>query len=321
MKPLLLPAKRRFNPRAFLILVGLLVPAVFAIQPYSRTLTATAYPGFWMTALEAGINLLLLAALGAAGLWLASRIGLGLPLIEGWTKREPAWNRLPGIAGMSVLAGFLLPLFLVLEGALASVLQPAIISQAESTAAKVIDPPAWQGFLASFSAGITEETMFRLFGLTLLAWLGGLLIRRRTSRPRPWRLWTAHSVFAILFGLAHLPLTSQLGISIDAVVVIRTILRNGVGGMLFGWLFWTYGLESAMLAHFSADVVLHCLIPLVKQQADPTHSLIVGVMVGLIWVFTVLVSIRLILRDRKQFPPANESGVSPVFMGFSHPKV
>lgn len=35
-----------------------------------------------------------------------------------------------------------------------------------------IDPPAWQGLLASFSAGVTEETIFRLFGLSLLAWLG-----------------------------------------------------------------------------------------------------------------------------------------------------
>src|SRR5512146_426124 len=188
MKPLLLSSKRSFNARAYLILVGLLVPAVFAIQPYSLTLTATAYPGFWTMALDAGINLLLSAALGAAGLWLASRIGLGMPFIEGWAKREPAWNRLPGIAGISVLAGFLLPLFLVLEGALASLLQPVTILQAENTTAKVIDPPAWQGFLASFSAGIDEEILFRLFGLTLLAWLGSLLIHRQTSRPRPWLL-------------------------------------------------------------------------------------------------------------------------------------
>ncbi len=307
MKPLLLSCKRSFNAKAYLILVGLLVPAAFAIRPYSRTLTATAYPGFWTTALDGGINLLLFAALGAAGLWLASRIGLGMPLIEGWIKREPSWNRLPGIAGISVLAGILLPLFLVLEGAFASVLQPATIMQAESSTAQVIDPPAWQGFLASFSAGITEETIFRLFGLTLLVWLGDLLFHRQTGRPSPWLLWTANIVFAILFGLAHLPLTSQLGISIDAVVVIRTILRNGMGGLLFGWLYWSFGLESAMLAHFSADLVLHGLVPLVKQQANPTLSLIVGGMVGLIWVAAVLWSIRLILRDRKLFPPTSDS--------------
>jgi hypothetical protein len=40
----------------------------------------------------------------------------------------------------------------------------------------------------------------------------------------------------------------------------------------------------------------------------------------LIWVFTVLWSIRLILRDRKQFPPARDPGVSAIKVGFSHPE-
>ncbi len=76
MKPLLLTVKRSFNTRAFLILVGPLVPAVFAIQPYTLTLTASPYPGFWTMALDAWINLLLSAALRAAGLWRGLVAGL-----------------------------------------------------------------------------------------------------------------------------------------------------------------------------------------------------------------------------------------------------
>ena len=40
------------------------------------------------------------------------------------------------------------------------------------------------------------------------------------------------------------------------------MLLNGVGGMLFGWLYWKHGLMAAMLAHFSADIVLHVAVPL-----------------------------------------------------------
>jgi len=32
--------------------------------------------------------------------------------------------------------------------------------------------------------------------------------------------------------------------------------------VVFGWLYQTRGLESAMIAHFSADIVLHVLLAL-----------------------------------------------------------
>ena len=39
------------------------------------------------------------------------------------------------------------------------------------------------------------------------------------------------------------------------LVVTSTFVLNGIGGLAFGWLFWTFGLESAMLAHFFADAI------------------------------------------------------------------
>ena len=47
-------------------------------------------------------------------------------------------------------------------------------------------------------------------------------------------------------GMAHGPLS-----------IGRIILLNALVGLPFGWLFWKYGLEHAMVAHFSADLVLH----------------------------------------------------------------
>jgi hypothetical protein len=322
MKHLLLPVKRPFNVKAYLILVGLFVPAVFAIQQYILTTTATEYPGFWNLVLGAGINLLLYAALGAAGFWLASRIGLGMPFIEGWTKRQPSWNRLPGVVGISILASILLILIKVLDVAFAPIMMQISAMQAESSTVNAIVTPAWQGFLAAFSAGITEENMFRLFGLTLLAWLGSLLFRSRSGRPALWLLWMANILFALLFSLGHLPTATQMGISLDAVIVIRTIIINGAGGLVFGWLYWSFGLESAMMAHFSADVILYGFVPLVTQQADTTRSLIVGAIIVLVIVVTVLWSIRAILRDRKQFPPATDSDSrQQLEVGFSRPTV
>jgi Type II CAAX prenyl endopeptidase Rce1-like len=321
MRHLLLAAKRPFNKKAYLILVGLFVPAVFAIQPYLLTTTTTAYPGFWNMVLAAGIDLLLYAVLGAAGLWLASRIGLGMPLIEGWTERKPAWNRLPGVVGISILASILLILVKVLDAALAPVVIQIGEAQAESSPVNAIVPPAWQGFLAAFSAGITEENIFRLFGLSLLSWLGSLLFRSRSGRPALWLLWTANLLFALLFSLAHLPTAAQMGISLDAAIVIRTIIINGAGGVVFGWLYFSFGLESAMLAHISADVILHGFVPLVTQQAGTARSIVVGVIIGLAILLAAIWSARAILGDRKRFPQAAGPDVlQPAEAGLSRQK-
>jgi hypothetical protein len=40
-------------------------------------------------------------------------------------------------------------------------------------------------------------------------------------------------------------------------VIVRTIVLNALLGIPFGWLYWRWGLEYAMLAHFCADLVLH----------------------------------------------------------------
>ena len=42
-------------------------------------------------------------------------------------------------------------------------------------------------------------------------------------------------------------------------------MGNGSIGVIFGWLYWKKGLESAMIAHFSSDVVLHVITPLMAS--------------------------------------------------------
>ena len=76
-------------------------------------------------------------------------------------------------------------------------------------------------------------------------------------------IWVAIVLAAVLFGLAHLPATQAIGLPMSVLVISRTIVLNGIGGVAFGWLYCKHGLESAMIAHFSADIVVHVIIPLV----------------------------------------------------------
>jgi membrane protease YdiL (CAAX protease family) len=71
-------------------------------------------------------------------------------------------------------------------------------------------------------------------------------------------MWIAIALTALLFGALHLPIMAQLT-PLTSIVVTRVLLLNGFPGVLFGWLYWRKGLEAAMVAHFSADIILHVI--------------------------------------------------------------
>ncbi len=120
-------------------------------------------------------------------------------------------------------------------------------------------PAPWQGLLAALYGGIVEELLLRLGLMTTLVWLGTRLTR--ASRPSATLLWGSNILAALLFGAGHLPAVAML-LPLTPLLVTRTLLLNAVGGLLFGWLYWRSGLLAAMIAHFSADIVLHVIIPL-----------------------------------------------------------
>ena len=122
-------------------------------------------------------------------------------------------------------------------------------------------PAAWKGFLASFYGGIVEEILLRLFLMSLLVWLGSFISKTPEGKPTIGVFWTANFLAAILFGVAHLPATATI-VPLTALVITRAIVLNGLAGVAFGYLYWKRGLESAMIAHFSTDIVLHVLLAL-----------------------------------------------------------
>jgi hypothetical protein len=106
--------------------------------------------------------------------------------------------------------------------------------------------------------------------------------------------WTANLVFALAFGAAHLPTAAARGLPLTALVITGTLVLNALGGLAFGWLFWTFGLESAILAHFFADVIMYTLIPFIEmQQAEAARYLAIvsvaaAILVALIWACRLL---------------------------------
>jgi membrane protease YdiL (CAAX protease family) len=142
--------------------------------------------------------------------------------------------------------------------------QPLLLEELGDKAdalAQTAQPAAWKGFLASFYGGIVEEILLRLFLMSLFAWLGSFISKTAEGKPTRTAFWIANILAAILFGLGHLPATAML-MPLTPFVIARAIVLNGLAGITFGYLYQSRGLESAMIAHFSADIVLHVLLAL-----------------------------------------------------------
>jgi len=121
--------------------------------------------------------------------------------------------------------------------------------------------PDWRdGLLASLYGGVTEELLLRFGLLSLVLWLGWRALDPAVPRPPPIVAWLSIGVTALLFGVSHLPAAAR-DRTLSAVVVSRVVLLNAVGGVVFGWLFWQFGLVYAIASHYAADVVLHVLVP------------------------------------------------------------
>ena len=206
---------------------------------------------------------LLLGLMTFAGLWAAGKLGLGAPLFEALAHRRELPDGIHQIGVRAIALGVAAALLIlgldywVFSAALASLEIDAQFNIA-----------AWKGFLASFYGGITEEIQLRLFLLSFVA-LGVRYVVRLTSGSRrgisltTGVFWSANLIAAIIFGLGHLPATAEL-VALTPLVIVRAIVLNGAVGLVAGYLFWRRGIEMAMLCHFSADIVLHVLVPLLS---------------------------------------------------------
>ncbi|KPN20790.1 hypothetical protein AO715_13375 [Xanthomonas sp. Mitacek01] len=262
----------RQDLRIAVLLAGFSALATVAVIPYLLQIDPTRMPASSssltaLVAIQAMTMFIVCALLAWAGLRMGHRVGLGAPLLQRWVNRHGdagLRNRAPWQAiALGIAAGIAL---LVLS----RVLDPLLLPQTQVEMTDIAGArSALYGLLASFYGGIVEEVQLRLFLMTLVAWAATWLTRRRagfdgTLSPRI--AWLAILVAALLFGVGHLPAAVMVW-GLDAGVVFRTLLLNGIGGVVFGWLFWKRGFEMAVLAHFAADLVLHALVPLLLPHA------------------------------------------------------
>jgi uncharacterized membrane protein YhaH (DUF805 family) len=238
-----LTVQGRFNRREFLVLWIASIIGVVAVIPYSLTFQAPVLQALPISLaallpIQVGENAAIFAVAVVGGLFLATRIGLGAPILEAYLAHQKVTGRIKAILVPSIALGIIASLIII--GLDATVFEPALVAELGKTSEALtrlnIQPPAWQGLLASFYGGIDEEIAMRLFLFSLLAFLGKFLSHTTDGRPTLPVLWAANILTAIIFGLGHLPTTAAL-IPITPLVVARAVVLNGLAGIVFGYLY------------------------------------------------------------------------------------
>jgi hypothetical protein len=253
--PSILPISRpHLKLAALLGLAGAL--ATLALMPYVMVLTPQKF-----VALPLPLPVVVLASVaqtgvlcwltGWLGLYLAAPYGLDAPWLRAWVYRRPRDPARRPHWWLAALLGTVAGLLVI--GL--SVLGPRPDAGHAEAAIS-----AWRGALASFYGGIVEEVLLRLLPIAALVWL---LARCNRRVARPWMFVLAIVLAALLFGVGHLPAAHAIGIAGTPLLAARIVLLNAVVGITCGGLFWKYGLEHAMLAHFCADLMLHVVSPLI----------------------------------------------------------
>ena len=182
------------------------------------------------------------------------------------------WSELPGSLKTEAPAGFErvvrhagslglgLILGLLLLGVIRLVIEP-IVPAAGARIAAAAALPIWRRVVIIFVAAVSEELVFRLVLLSVVTGLTMRLLRHAGRRPGRGVAWGAIGLSAFAFAAVHLSAWSAVGpLSLGLVLMVLTL--NGLGGVVFGYVFVTRGIVAAIWAHAGADCAIQLIGPL-----------------------------------------------------------
>jgi hypothetical protein len=241
-----------FDWKLFLVLVLVCVPGLLVVVPgVLSSAEATARKRLpegkemprreVMLAVTVVQSLAYFAIAAAAGAMLAPRVGLRAPFFEALIRGEPLWpalrpQLLPAL-GLSV-AGALVFLA-AYYGFFCRRLDAETVYVMDELRNKL---GIWGRVLYG---GVVEEVLIRWGLMTVLVWLGALLV----GEPSAGVMWAAILLSGILFGLGHAPSYLAAGCRRTPMFFAAAIFLNLWAGTIFAWLYWHYGLEAAMIGH------------------------------------------------------------------------
>ncbi len=235
------------------------------ILPYQLEMFQTTAPALYDEVLETlpmsislvsvmvGLQLLIATfLLSFIGIKLARKTGLSFTVLESlFSKRNVVINK--EAIYIAIIGGIILGFLIV--GSDRFYFQNQIPILAENT-------PGFSllGLMAGvFYGGVFEEVLMRLFLMSLVIWLWMKIFRRTKEEISSKVYWFAIILTSLAFALGHLPATGMMYGEVTTTLLIRGLLLNGIGGLIFGWLYWKKGIEYSILSHMFAHISMQLL--------------------------------------------------------------
>lgn len=195
----------------------------------------------WLSLINPTILLIITVVVGTL---LHEKVNLDVPLIKGLIRNEKIGN-IRGIIIFGIAGGIIAGIFVVL---IAAVYDP-LLSQEFLKLGENIQTSLAVRFLYG---GLTEEILMRFGVMTFFVWLFSKLFKSLDVKI----YWAGIILAALLFAIGHFPVAFQAVGTPSTLLLSYIVLGNSIGGIIFGWLYWKRGLESAFIAHIMAHVVM-----------------------------------------------------------------
>lgn len=188
---------------------------------------------------------ILLTVFVLIGVSLHEKVNLHAPIIESLIADKTSRNLPTGILQYGVLGGLMAGILIVI---IALISQPYLPAEFIAFGEK-LKPSLAARFLYG---GITEEILMRFGLMTLFVWVVSKITKNLHAKV----YWIGLCLAAVLFGLGHLPLAFTAVETPTLPLFFYILSGNILGGLVFGWLYWKKGLETAMIAHIVTHIVM-----------------------------------------------------------------
>lgn len=168
-----------------------------------------------------------------------------IPLLEKLLRINDSETDWKSFLKTSLIGGGITGILLSISGLIAT----SFFTQEMDTLSNAVVPSVWSRLLYG---GLTEEILMR-FGLMTIT---VSIIRGITKKANTSIYWTGIMLATLLFAIGHLPVVFSSLPEPSIGLLTYVIIGNSIGGIIFGWLYWKKGLESAFIAHMIAHVVM-----------------------------------------------------------------
>ncbi|MEJ8590394.1 CPBP family intramembrane metalloprotease [Riemerella anatipestifer] len=180
------------------------------------------------------------------GTILHQKVNLKVPIIEHIVEiKSHQLPNLQNILKYGILGGILSGVLLSLTGIIFKPMLPKEFIVLGET----LQPTLTARFLYG---GLTEEILMRFGVMTFVTWIASKIL----NGTQPIVYWIGIIIASVIFAIGHFPITYQAVENPSFGLLSYVFIGNSVGGIIFGWLYWKKGLESAFIAHICTHIIM-----------------------------------------------------------------